>query len=219
MCILCGNDEHHPWEARGKAVWGWGRWGVLFSRPNCRFTIRKVFQKNDPHPPPQAQHTSMTLPVSHIHMPAFLYALYYCLQGATGPARGPVPTMCGQVRGSEHQPTRLLPPFQPSVRGPASRPHCFSQPSNQITYTHLTSCLSREGCRAGLGPWGTSLDSACLWYETGVLLAGNRAPSRQVPGTKTCEFLGGRRRYTLSETCSFRVYNWFGEGRLRAWTL
>ena len=38
-------------------------------------------------------------------------------------------------------------------------------------------------------------------------------------GGKMSYSCGARTRHTLSETCSFRMYNWFSEARLRAWTL
>jgi hypothetical protein len=195
----------------GKAVWGWGRCGVPKGR--TLFPTQQPFKSRFEKCVPEKRPPPTTSSPTHLHDPSrephphasLSIRSIILLAGRDGAGSGaPVPTMCGQVRGTlappsitgnRHDSESCL-PSNPQC-GPASRPHCFSQPSNQITYTHLTSCLSREGRRAGLGPWGASLDSACLWYETGVFLQKLQATEQQ-PST----FQAGARYQNM------RVFGW-----------
>ena len=150
------------WEGRV----GLGQVGRTLFPTQLPFHDSKSVPEKRP-PPTTSSPTHLHDPSREPHPHASLsLRIILLLAGRDGAGSGASPhhvrSGAWQRASTDSGPTRLLPPFQPSVRGPASRPHCFSQPSNQITYTHLTSCLSREGRRAGLGPWGTSLDRACL---------------------------------------------------------
>jgi hypothetical protein len=152
MCILCGNDEHHPWEARGKAVWGWGRWGVLFSRPNCRFTIRKVCsRKTTPTGPTQPPPTTSS--PTHLHDPSrephphasLSIRSMILLAGRDGAGSGaPVPTMCGQpevrrvsTAGDTTASAASLPTFLPTLSaGPPPAPTASPSPQTK-SYTPI----------------------------------------------------------------------------------
>ena len=85
---------------------------------------------------------------------------------------------------------------------------------------HLLACeIGRAGDWTLGGPCQGALLVAVASFLQLPMHVAPKTRSRRGLGTVAWEFLGGQARDTLSESCTFRICDWLGEGRLRAWTL